>query len=792
MKIPLSWLKEYVDLENITPEMIAERLTLSGAEVSSLTRIGADIPGVIIGRIVSFEKHPNADKLSVCSVDLGRLGVKSIVCGAPNVKAEALVPVATVGTVFPNGLVIKKAKLRGVESNGMICSKAELGLEEASDGIWLIDAPVEPGDAIQSVLGGGDYVFEFEITPNRGDLLSVAGMAREAASVFDRRFAMPETKSFENRTGNVNISIEDTAGCPRYSARMITGVRIGPSPRWMAERLERAGLRSINNVVDVTNYIMLEYGQPLHAFDLSKIEGKQIIVRRAKAGEKITVIDGSSHTLSENILLICDGKKPVAVAGIMGGGNSEIDGTTKDILLESAYFDPIVVRRGSKELGLKSDASYRFERGVNPETTVMALNRAVELIIETAGGEIASTAKDIYLNPVEPRTIPFNCDLVKKHLGVELSRSDVHAVFKRMGFKMANLGENSLKIEIPVYRPDLTMEIDLVEEIARLVGYNDIPSEMPRIASPKVKNDYHAMLALSSYAASCGLTQTVHYSMTDSSMETRIGTDASRFIPVVSPLSNDHDILRPGLFSGLMRTALHNRSRGKSGGAYFELGSVFTKEVDAFVEKKMLALLMTGVTADKRWNNDPRAYDFFDVSGVLESIIVRYLRRPGYALSETKDSRFVPTVCARVSAAGSDIGIAGEVSPAVRKLFDLKERVFYAELDAGLLLSLEAETLGFNELWKFPPVYRDLAIVLDRTTPFASVIDAVRSHSKEIRDVSVIDVYEGDQVPAGKRSVAVAVVYNHPDKTLTAPEVEAIEKSVLAMLGKKFAAVLRS
>ncbi|MEK6793851.1 MAG: phenylalanine--tRNA ligase subunit beta [Spirochaetota bacterium] len=791
MKIPLSWLKEYVDLENITPEMLSERLTLSGAEVSSLTRIGADIPGVIIGRIVSFEKHPNADKLSVCSVDLGRLGVKSIVCGAPNVKAEALVPVATVGTVFPNGLVIKKAKLRGVESSGMICSKAELGLEETSDGIWLIDAPVEPGDAIQSVLGGGDYVFEFEITPNRGDLLSVAGMAREAASVFDRRFVMPETKAFEHRTGNVDISIEDTTGCPRYSARMITGVRIGPSPRWMAERLERAGLRSINNVVDVTNYIMLEYGQPLHAFDLTKIEEKKIIVRRAKKGETITVIDGSTHTLSEDILLICDGKKPIAAAGIMGGANSEIDNNTKDILLESAFFDPVTVRKGSKMIGLKSDASYRFERGINPETTVMALNRAVELIIETAGGEIASTAKDIYPSPFEPRTIVFNCDLVQKHLGVELSRSDVHAVFKRMGFMMANIGENSLKIEIPVYRPDLTAEIDLVEEIARLVGYNDIPSAMPRIASQKVENDYHAMLALSSYAASCGLTQTVHYSMTDSSLESRIGTDASRFIPVISPLSNEHDILRPGLFAGMMRTALHNRSRGKTGGAYFELGSVFTKDGDGYSERKMLAALFIGTTDEKKWNNAERMYDFFDATGILESIIVKYLKRPGYGLTPSADPRFVPTVCARVNAAGKDIGVAGEVTPTIRKVFDIKERVFYFEIDALALLGMEGRT-GFNELWKFPPVYRDLALVLDRTTPFSSVIDAIRAFDTQIRDVSVVDVYEGDQVPAGKRSVAVAVVYNHPDKTLTAPEAEAIEKGALAMLEKKFGITLRS
>ncbi|MBI4977880.1 MAG: phenylalanine--tRNA ligase subunit beta [Spirochaetes bacterium] len=789
MKVPLSWLSEFVDLEGIPAKEIANKITLAGAEVSGIETIGGEINGVFIGRIRTVEKHPNADKLSLCEVDLGPMGVKKLVCGAPNVKVDALVPVAVSGTTLPGGHVIKKAKIRGIESDGMIASKEELGLEASSDGIWLIEERAEVGASIMTVIGKADHVFEFEITANRGDLLSVIGLARELAAVLDRKFHVPEPQVFENKTGNITISLEDHIGCPRYAARLIKGMKIGPSPAWLAERLTRAGLRPVNNVVDVTNYVMLEFGQPLHAFDLNKLGGKQIVIRRAKKGETITVIDGSKHELDDRTLVIADAAVPIAVAGVMGGSNSEIDNQTTDMLLESAFFDPVTIRKGSKLLGLASDASYRFERGINIAETVHAMSRAVELIIETAGGVAASTIKDIYPNPFESRTLVFDCALVKRHVGIALSRVEVHAIFKRLGFAMANIGENSLRVDIPVYRPDITADIDLVEEVARLYGYNELPSTLPRIVSNMIPTEYAVMSGIKHMLVSAGLTQLINFSMGDASLFTKAGFDALSFITVKNPLSSDYDILRPDLFVGIMQTLSHNRNRGSKDVACFELGAVFTKNGDAFVEKKILAGAFMGKTP-AAWNTASRPFDFFDAAGITEELMCHM--RLDARRSAKQHHLLLPSASAAITVGDTEIGYAGEVTPSAKRPFDVKERVFYFAIDVSLALTLTPSPMTFTELWKFPPVYRDLALVCDRDFAFAAIVEAVRNHHELVRDVTVMDVYQGEQVPEGKRSVAVSLVYNDPAKTLSDEAVDKVEKSIVEMLKHKFGAALRA
>lgn len=792
MKVALSWIKDYIDLSDVSVEEISSMITLCGAEVEGVEKVGGDINGVVVGEIHTIEKHPNADKLSVCKVDLGSMGDKTIVCGAKNISEGNLVPVATLGTKLPNEMEIKRTKIRGLESEGMICAKSELGLEDESEGVWLLDESYKPGDRIGSVLGAEDYVLDIDITANRGDLLSVVGLCRELGAAFNRRPVFKEAESYENIGGNLDISVENEEGCPRYTARAIKNVKIGPSPAWLARRLEMAGLRSINNVVDVTNYVLLEYGQPLHAFDYNKLTDKKITVRSAQKGESITVIDGSEHELDEDILVIADGAGPVAAAGVMGGQDTEVDDKTTDLLIESAYFDPVRIRLGSKKLGLKSDSSYRFERGIDPTTTIDALNRCVELIVNTAGGEPASKIKEISSNLPARRTIVFHLESVEKRLGVKLEKSVVLDIFRRLNFKVNSVGNDTFNVEVPGSRNDLNIEVDLIEEIARIYGYNEIPLRLPKIVSNPVETDYYEISSLKHTLASYGLNQSVNFSMAESALYEKLGFNPETFIHIKHPISKELDILRPNVFVDLMRTLKNNKNRGKSGAEFFEIGNIFYKENGEYIEERKAAAVLYGEKRAKSWNGEALLYDFYDASGIVEELLTNYYKVKDFRIEESNTKIFMPTANAAVFAEGKEIGRLGEVHRRVMDFFGLPGKAFVICMDLDPLIQLQRGAKRYENAFRFPPVYRDLALVMKEEQSFGAILKCIRGFDEKIANVDVVDVYRGGQIGENEKSVAVSLVYNDPQRTLNESEVEEIEKRLLKELAERFSLKLRS
>lgn len=798
MKIPYSWLKEYIDLDDISVEDVAKKITLSGNEVSSIEKVGGDIAGVVIGKVVSVHKHPDADKLSICKVDIGEENLKPIVCGAANVAENIFVPVATVGSRLPNGMTIKKTSIRGFESDGMLCSKEELGYEEKSDDIWIFENEennIKVGTPISAVIGTTDYVFEIDVTANRGDLLSVLGVARECSILFDKRITIPGVSAYEDKGGNIDITIENKEGCPRYSARLISDVQIGPSPDWLKRRLLNSGIRSVNNIVDITNYILLEYGQPLHAFDFDKVKDKKIIIRDAKEGEKIVAINGNEVTLKEGVLVIADSEKPIAIAGIMGGKESEITANTKTIMIESAYFNAIKIRMGSKDVGIKSDASYRYERGVDRDGTILALNRAVDLILKlTKSGKILSTVKDIIGMPREKNSVLLDCNIVKKYLSIPLNRIEISALIKRFSFPTSQAGENSLKIDIPSYRHDLSLDVDLVEEIARIYGYNEIATNRPAIKSNPIQTDYHVISKIRHHFASFGLFETKQYSMTDSLMHKKVGFDEKNFIRIEKPISIDMDILRPSTFVSLMYSAIHNQKRRNMNVGLFEIGNVFYKDANGeYVEKKRISVLTYGNIIKKSWNEAERKYDIFDMLGISEYFIKNIMKLEDYEISPKEHFLFVPTESAEIKVSGKTVGIVGMVHPKINKFFDLSGNIYYLDLDVKEIISLsETKHLAYKEMSKYPPLFRDLALVCEKDTPFAQVLETIKNIDKIIKEVCVIDRYEGSQVESGKISIAISVVYSDINKTLSEDEVNVCEEKILSTIKDKFNIVLRS
>ena len=805
MKIPLSWLKEFVNLDDLTAEEIAKELTLAGSEISSIEKVGGDINGVIIGKILSVRKHPDADKLSICEVNIGDETL-SIVCGAPNVREGIFVPVALIGAKLPNGLTIKKASIRNVESNGMLCSRTELGYDEIEGiyGIWILDEEIDKaglnaddilGKPLSLIVGQGDYIFNVEITANRGDLISVIGFARECSLVLKKRVSVPQANTYDSAGGNIDITIENPKGCYKYTGRLIKNITVAPSPEWMQKKLRKCGVNPINNIVDITNYVMLEYGQPLHAYDFDKIKGGKIIVREAKNGEKIILLDGREVELSEEVLIIADEENPIGIAGVMGGDSTKIEETTKNILIESAYFDHIIVKKSSIATNTKTDASYRFERDIDHTATLPALNKAVDLII-TLDSEckIASRAKEVNTKQFEITKIIFDCELVKKYLGLDMNRSEISSIFKRYDFNVSALGENSLKVEVPFYRHDLSIAEDLVEEIARVYGYNNISSNIPHIKCNPINTDYEEISLIKHKMASYGLYETKQYSMGDSSIFKRFGIDEEKFIKVVNPLTSEMDVLRPTALASLLNNVIYNQNHRHKNGALFEVGNIFYKDKDKFVEEKHLSAVMFGLYQEKLWNKDARVYDFFDMSGVVEELLIKDLKCSDYNLIAKENNLFVPTISAEIVIFGEKIGIIGKLHPKILEIFDINTDVYYLDIDIRKTLKLikeRAKKLKLKDIGKYPAVFRDLALVCDNNIEFSKVIKAINKFSDIIQNVEVVDRYVGEQVEEGKQSIAISITYYDINKTLKEDEINSVESSLLEMLKNKFSINLR-
>ena len=827
MKVTLNWLKQYVDFD-WSPEELAERLTMLGLEVEGVEKLGGEFDGIVVAQVITRDKHPNADKLSVCRVNDGR-GERQIVCGAQNFQAGDKVPLILPGASLPAKpgeapFTIKVGKIRGVESHGMMCSPKELGLAEDASGLMILPADAPVGQPLAEQLGraGSDVVYDLEVTPNRPDLNSVLGIAREIAAVTGNPLKVPEVRSqkSEVRTEElVAVRIEDAELCPRYTARVVRGVKIGPSPAWLRSALEKVGLRSINNVVDVTNYVMLECGQPLHAFDYHLIaqaaDGKPtIVIRRAHNGELFVTLDGQKHTLTSENLLIADAQKGIALAGVMGGQNSEINDATVDVLIESAYFSPANIRRTSKQLGLRTDASYRFERGADIGLSDWASQRCAQLILETAGGELAAGVVDAYPAPVEPRQITLRHRKVNELLGIELRPEEIEFYLGQIGLKIVGrkpqpVGAESeaapVTFRIPTWRVDLKREADLTEEVCRLHGVDKIPATPPRGALGA--NDYdavHDQLAEARRILSgLGLSEAQGQTLV-SAEAARLAAPAESLVMLANPLSSDMNALRPSLLPGLLDSLRHNVSRQNLDLALFEVGRVFgasraangnpAKETAPPIEGRRVAIALTGQRNPGFWAGAERdaKFDLGDLKGIVEEFLDQFgLRGVSYAKREGGTALFLES--AVISLGGRvALGELGQLLPPLAKRYDLRDAVWLAELDLDQLLARRNAGKAFKALPQFPSIRRDVAMLVPESATHEAVLAAVKqAKAANLECVELFDVFRGQNVPAGQKSVAYAFTYRGADRTLTDAEVNTAHERLVGVLKDRLHAVVR-
>lgn len=747
MKFTYNWLKQYVDFD-WPPQELAEKLTFAGIEVESVVNIGGGtLKQVVVCQVLSSEKHPNADKLSVCRVTDGKTE-RQIVCGAKNYKVGDKVSLALPGVTLPNGLTIKEAKLRGVESQGMMCSAKELGIAEDTEGLLILPVETPVGSKLSEALGGADTVFDIEVTPNRPDWLSVIGIAREVSALTGNPLKVPAaltTEGTESTEKLTSVKVEAPDLCPRYTARVIRGVKIGASPAWLKRTLEKVGMRSINNVVDVTNYVMLECGQPLHAFDYNLLGEHRIVVRRAEKGERFTAIDDSQHELSSEMLVIADAKRAVALAGVMGGSNSEINNGTTDVLLESAYFSPANVRKTSKKLGLSSESSYRFERGADIDGVIWASNRAAQLIQETAGGQVARGIIDALAKPIEKRRVRCRYAQVNRLLGVEVPAETVKKIFAGLGLKIgeeARDKKEECEVEVPTFRVDLEREADLIEEVCRIHGVEKIPARMQPATAEVSEFDakWDACGCVRQILTALGFHEAVNQTMvSEQAGRPDTGVGAPPILRLQNPLSADQQVLRSSLVPGLLANLRTNVSRHQFDVRLFEIGCVFA--VDGR-ESLRLALAATGRREPHSWETGVREakLDYYDVKGALEE------------LGASAEIRQVPAAQA--------------------KKLDLRDTVFVAEIELEPLLARGREEKTFRELPKFPAVVRDVALVLDEGVSHGEILAALeKNRNKFLERVELFDIYRGSSIATGKKSMAYSLTFRAPDRTLVDAEV---------------------
>ena len=794
MKISWLWLGEYVDI-NLSVKELAERLTLSGTEIASITPLASDLSGVVVGEVISKDKHPRADRLSVCRVDVGE-EILTIVCGAPNVAAGQKVPTALLGSILSAGFKIEAREIRGVFSQGMICSERELNISEEAAGIMILadDAPV--GRPLKEVIPLGDMVLEAELTPNRSDCMSMVGIAREVAIICQTALHKPAVTLSEGQKEVdklVRVNIEDVKGCPRYTARLIQGVKVGPSPFWLSRRIEAAGVRSINNVVDVTNYVMLELGQPLHAFDYDLLAGAKIQVRRACQGEKFITLDEKEHLLDPEILLICDGQKPVALAGIMGGLHSEVTAGTQNILLESAYFHPAIIRRGSKKLNISTESSQRFDRGVDPNGLVLALDRAAQLIAELAGGTVERGVVDLYPKPIDPLNIILRIERVNHILGTSLSSGQVAVFMEKLGFKID--GDDPIKVQVPTFRPDISREIDLIEEIARLYGYDKIKASIRIGGTFKSTQDLEEENTNKIKSALCGLglQEVVTNSLTDPDLLTSIGCPlpARR---IINPLSEDLSVLRPSLIPSLLQVLRRNFHRTIRDIRIFELGKVFHEHAgkDSSAEQWDLCAAIAGRRSPVNWDGKDEPVDFYDLKGFLESLMGKLSIDNFRFLPYDGGGMFRAGFAARLMLGDNLCGTLGQLAAKVKSVFDLEEDVFLFDLNVSFLIKAMVRDRRYVSLPKFPAADRDLAIVVPEEVLAGEVERFIQHTGGElVVDVCLFDVYRGKQIASKSKGLAFSIRYQSPRRTLTDTEVEDVQQKIIAALQEDFRAELR-
>lgn len=815
MKIAYSILSRFVDLADIPPQILAERLTLSGLEVSSLEDRTRSLEHVVVGRLLSVRPHPNADKLSLTEVEIPGRTLR-IVCGAKNIAPGDVVPVALVGAVLPGNFRIQRAKIRGEESEGMLCSERELGISEEHAGIMHLPAETPLGTPVASLPGVSEReaLLEVEITPNRPDCLSHLGVARQTAAVLDKSLTVPEINLEEHDPAASDacaVSIEPESGCGRYCARVIRGVKVGPSPAWLKTALEKIGQRSVNNLVDVTNYVMLEIGHPLHAFDLDRLSGARVQARLARAGEMLVTLDGVNRKLAGGELVIADAEKPVALAGVMGGRDTEVTDGTVNILLEAAWFDPRAVRLASRRTGCASESSYRFERGTDPEIGLtLALDRAAQLIVQVSGGRLARGILNEYPGRKDPAPVALRLARAEKILGLALSPAACLNALARLGYlSEPATNEGEFQVRIPSFRRDVSREEDLIEDIAQVLGYDRIPVAVPTVPltlpAPDPRRDF--VRECRELAAGFGLQEIITYSFMDPVQFENLRLPQEHpwraALAVKNPLNVETSLLRTSLLPGLIETLAYNARRGRERIYLFETGAVFLPEPKSELPREPwhLGVALTGPRHPADWRNgrDNRTSDFYDVKGVLESLVSRLKLQPLQTGApafrfEAAELPFLHP-CAGFQFCAPDgrvLGWAGELHPECRERYKLKNAVMAAEIDLEALLTYRSARAGIKPFSRFPASVRDLSLAVTEETRAGDVMRAIRQVGGSVlAGVEPFDVYHGENLPAGTKSLAFSLTFQSEDRTLQEEELKKHHARILEHLQKTFGAQLR-
>jgi phenylalanyl-tRNA synthetase beta chain len=801
MKVTLKWLREYVDIDTPLDE-VCEKLTAAGLEVADIRIIGG-WKNVIIGQITAVNPHPNADRLRLATLNLGTKE-QTVVCGAPNLNIGDKIAFASVGAELRDGhtgelAVLKPAKIRGVLSEGMVCSEKELDISDDHTKIIVLPADAPVGTDLSDYMG--DTVIDIDITPNRPDCLSVLGIAREIAALTGGKIKEPDAgykEGSEDINKSVSVKIKAPEFCPRYCASLLTNVKLTPSPQWMQQRLLACGMRPINNIVDITNYVMLEYGQPLHAFDFKDVKDSKIIVRRAREEEEMRTLDGVDRKLNSDMLVIADGQRAVAVAGIMGGEGSEVNDNTNTVLIESANFNQAVIHKGSIELKLSSEASLRFEKGLSRELPMKALKRATYLMQELTGGEVARGIVDVYPGEKTAAPVLLPAGEVKRLLGIDLSAEKIVKMLESLGFECdkAGIASGKLTVNVPWWRTDINCAADLVEEVARMYGYDNIPMTM--LSSSLTEGGAEPIIRLREkireILVSCGFQEILTYSLTSKEINRKLAPDLKYEGPepvkISHPMSHELECLRTELRSSVLATLARNQRYQQKNIRFFELGRIFLP-VDGKLpdEKEKLCVMMGSEQEEQFWRGQMEEVDFFIVKGILETLLNKLGISPDFAMS--KDVSFMNGKSADVIVDNEAIGVVGQLHPKVTAAFDINGAVYMFDLDVQRLLELTSVSYNFSSPPKYPGVSRDIALLIDDSIAYKQVYDIIRGFAL-VQKVSLFDIYQGEQVSAGKKSLAIRILYQAADHTLTDVEIDKIQKNMLEKLKREFSAELRS
>jgi phenylalanyl-tRNA synthetase beta chain len=795
MRLSLNWLGEFVDV-TVTPEVLADKLTLAGFEVEAVENYAPDFSGVVVAKVTKVERHPQADRLVLTEVDDGQRTYR-VVCGAPNVTAGSLYAFAPPGVVISGNLEIKAVKLRGVTSEGMLLAEDELGLSDDHSTLMDIPQDLPLGVDFAEAMQLADVVLEVAVTPNRPDCLSVIGLAREVAALLKQPMRHPKTvfpEAAEPIGETAKVTILDPVHCPRYAARLLVDLTVKPSPFWMRRRLEMAGLRAINNLVDVTNYVLLEFGQPLHAFDFDKLAGGEIVVRLPRQDERhFLTLDSQERPLNHETLLICDAVKPVALAGIMGGLYSEVTERTRGVLIESAYFNPPTIRRTSKRLGLSTESSYRFERGVDPDGVIAALERAAQLMAALGDGKVLTGRIDEYPVPIPRARLTLRVSRTNQVLGTDISPEKVEEILGHLHIPSISFDGEHLVVQAPSHRGDLQREEDLIEEVARLAGYDEIPVTLPEglvdVPKPPLEaglrqNARHILQGL-------GFCEAVTYSFQAERLLGILGQGKSGPLPLANPLSEEQAVMRTSLLPGLLEALRRNVLRQAQNVRLFEIAKVFIPQAGADLprEEQWLAGVMYGSRDEDSWLLPMEPLDFFDLKGVVEALLQGLQVPEAGFIQENLPGYFL---CgARVDSHGRNLGTLGALSPAVAEKLDLDGQVFVFQLNFEALCQAASPPL-YSPLPRYPAVYRDLALVLPASIPAAQVAEALYARGKPwLHQAHLFDMYAGQPIPAGKRSLAFHLTYRDPERTLTDEEVDLRHQQLVEALAMELGAELR-